>query len=958
MRIPAATYRIQFTPEFGFGQARAALSYLDELGISDIYASPIFHARSGSAHGYDVVDSNRLNPELGSVEEFEALLAAARQRQMGWVQDIVPNHMAYDSQNGMLMNVLENGPASPYADFFDIEWNHPYESLKGKILAPFLGRLYGECLEAGEITLHYDESGFTVRYYSLKLPVNIESYSDLVTDNLVRLRQQLGADHLDNIKLLGVLYALKNLAPNHDSPERGDQIVFVKRVLWDLYSNNDEIKHHVDANLAKFNGTKGQPETFNRLDRLLSQQWYRLSFWKVAAEELDYRRFFNINELISMRMEEEKVYRHTHAMTIKLTRAGKFTGLRVDHLDGLYDPLSYLRWLRRDAGDVYLAVEKILASDEDLPAEWPVEGTTGYEFFKYLNGIFCAHEQRRRFSQIYSRFTGIEATCAALTVEKKRLIIGKYMAGDIEALAVLLKSVSSRDRHAADFTLYGLKRALVEVLAFFPVYRSYVSHGRCSAQDRRWLSIAVERAEAANSGLLLELRFIKRFLFLQCDDHESEGKKHDWTNFVMRFQQLTGPLMAKGLEDTTLYVFNRLLSLNDVGGDADQFGVSVGEFHEFLKRRQEIWPHAMNATATHDSKRGEDARARINVLSELPDEWESQLRFWNRINRDKKTSVKGAEAPDRNDEYFLYQTLIGAYPVDGQPNESFLPNLKSYLIKAVREAKVHTEWLKPDLAYEEAFVHFAESILAPAADNRFRAEFLSVVNNIAYGGMLNSLAQTLLKITAPGVPDIYQGSELWDLSFVDPDNRRPVNYVARARCLEALKTAELTDRLGLLQDLLSHWQDGRIKLFMMAKLLRFRRAHAGLFSAGEFIPLNAVGEMGQQVCAFARRLGRLWTVAVAPRLIGHIAYRGRVPLGEELWGETAVKLPAEAPCFWVDAISGEPVTGAPPGAANRLSVASVFQHFPVALLYCENPMGCAQTLEENGRAASRQQHSA
>jgi (1->4)-alpha-D-glucan 1-alpha-D-glucosylmutase len=951
VKIPTATYRLQFTPEFGFGRARAALPYLHELGISDIYASPIFHARAGSAHGYDVVDSNRVNPELGSNEEFEALVDAARQCQLGWVQDIVPNHMAYDSQNRLLMDVLENGPASPYADFFDIEWNHPYESMKGKVLAPFLGRFYGECLEDGEITLHYDDSGLTVRYYSLQLPVNIEAYSEVLTDDLVGLRKQLGASHLDYIKLLGVLYALKNLAPSQESAERADQVIFVKRLLWDLYSSNNGIKRHLDKNLAKYNGTKGRPETFNQLDRLLAQQWYRLSFWKVAAEELDYRRFFNINELISLRMEDEKVYRHTHALTLDLVRAGKLTGLRVDHIDGLYDPLSYLSRLRHDAGVVYLTVEKILNVDEELPPEWPVEGTTGYEFLNYLNGIFCAHEQSRQFSQIYSRFTGIETSCAMLTVEKKRLIIGKYMAGDIEALAFLLKSISSRDRHAADVTLYGLKRALVEVLAFFPVYRSYVSHDQYSVRDRHWLTMAVERAHAANPGLLLELNFIKRFLLLDFDEHHSEESKYQWTHFVMRFQQLSGPLMAKGLEDTTFYVFNRLLSLNDVGGDPDRFGVSVVEFHEFLQRRQERWPHAMNATATHDTKRGEDARARINVLSELPDEWEGQLRSWGRINRTKKIRVKGAHAPDRNDEYFLYQTLIGAYPVSGQHDESFLARLKAYLVKAVREAKVHTEWLKPDLAYEEAYLNFAESILALSDNNRFLAEFLPFVNNIARGGMLNSLAQTMVKMTAPGVPDIFQGSELWDLSFVDPDNRRPVNYSARASWLEELNAAQSKDRLGLLEELLSHWQDGRVKLYLISRLLGFRRAHAELFNAGDYIPLNAVGAMDEQVCAFARRLGRVWAIAVVPRLVGRIAYRSGAPLGKELWGETALDLPAEAPRRWVDVISGESIEGAPMAASNLLSLASVFKHFPVALICLENPIGPSQDVEENLRAA-------
>ncbi len=755
MKIPSATYRLQFTPEFGFSEAAGVLPYLHALGITDIYASPIFYARAGSLHGYDVVDPNQLNPELGSAEAFESLHEHARRLGLGWVQDIVPNHMAYDGQNRMLMDVLENGEASPFFDFFDIDWQHPYESMRGKVLAPFLGGFYGECLENGEITLYYDQRGLGIRYFSLQLPVNLESYNEVLTQDVNSLRKRLGSRHLDFIKLLGVLYALKNIPPKQESADRADQILFVKQMLWELYTGTLEIKEHLDANIARFNGIPGNPESFSLLDRLLSQQYYRLSFWKVAAEELDYRRFFNINELISLRVEDEKVFRHSHTLIFKLVREGKFTGLRVDHVDGLYDPLGYLKRLRREAGDLYLTVEKILGVDEELPSAWPVEGTTGYDYLNFLNGIFCAGQQRRRFSQIYERFTGLETSWPALMPEKKRLIIGKYMAGDIESLAYLLKRVSSRDRHAADVTLYGLKRALVEVLAFFPVYRSYVSPGSFSAQDRNHLTTAVERAKEANAGLLLELNYIGRFLLLDFADHATDEERNRWTDFVMHFQQLTGPLMAKGSEDTALYVYNRLLSLNEVGGAPDRFGASVEEFHDFNLRRLARCPHAMNATATHDTKRGEDARARINVLSELPAEWEKNLRTWSRTNRAKKTKIRGAEAPDRNDEYFLYQTLIGSYPLS--QDAQFLERLTAYLIKAVREAKVHTEWLKPDGAYEQAFVDFARQILAPAESNRFTEEFLPFAKRIAYCGMFNSLSQTLLKIASPGVPDVYQG---------------------------------------------------------------------------------------------------------------------------------------------------------------------------------------------------------
>ena len=951
MRIPASTYRLQFTPSFGFKEASAALDYLAELGVTDLYASPIFHARSGSEHGYDVVDPNQLNPELGTADNFDELNAAARGRGLGWLQDIVPNHMAYDGQNVMLMDLLENGPASPYYDFFDVDWNHPYESMRGKILAPFLGGFYGDCLENGELMLGYDQSGLSIRYASLRFPVNIESYADVISHDLSALRKRLGAQHLDYIKLLGILYTLKNIPPKEESSERTDQIVFVKRMLWELYSNDAEIQRDIDANVTRFNGTKGKPESFNLLDRLLAQQWYRLSFWKVAAEELDYRRFFNVNELISMRMEDEKVFNHSHRLIVKLAREGKFTGLRVDHVDGLYDPLEYLQRLRRAAGDVYIAVEKILAFDEELPDDWPIEGTTGYEFLNFVNGLFCARAQRRKHNQIYSRFIDNDTSCGALVVEKKRLIIGKYMAGDIETLAHLLKGVSSRDRHAADVTLYGLKRALVEALAFFPVYRSYVSPARFAAADRAVLSVAVERAKAANAGLALELDFIERFLLLDFADHHGAEERISWTRFVMRFQQLTGPLMAKGFEDTTLYVYNRLLSLNDVGGDPERFfGVALDEFHDFNKRRIRLWPHTMNATATHDCKRGEDARARISVLSELPEEWDNRLKTWSRINRSKKRKVKGHEVPDRNDEYFLYQSLLGSYPAQGEPDADFTERLKAYIIKAVREAKVHTEWLKPDLAYETTFVKFAEAILAPSPEDHFLSEFVPFAGKIAYCGMFNSLAQTLLKIAAPGFPDIYQGTELWDLSFVDPDNRRPVDFAARRSLLRELKIREANDRAALLNEIFAHWGDGRIKLYLLHKLLSFRRDRGALFAAGDYLPLEASGELADRVCAFARRQDRSWVLAIVPRLIGKEVYRGGAPLGDDFWRGTMLHLPGSTPGQWVDVITGNTLTATSAAPVKALELGGVFKDFPVALLCDEEAAEELPNLKENTHA--------
>ncbi|HWP23983.1 MAG TPA: malto-oligosyltrehalose synthase [Candidatus Binatia bacterium] len=926
MRIPRATYRIQFTPAFGFAAAREIVPYLHRLGVTDIYASPIFHARQGSSHGYDVVDPTRLNPELGSEAEFDALIEAVRRRDMGWIQDIVPNHMAYDGQNRMLMDVLENGPASPYFDFFDIDWNHPYESIRGRVLAPFLGGFYGTCLENGEIALRYDQDGLSIHYYNLRLPVVIESYAAVFAHGLGALRRKLGGKHPDYVKLLGVLFVLKNLPPKEDTRERVDQVIFVKSMLWEL-CGNPQIKQWIDTNVARFNGVKGDPQSFDLLDRLLSEQLFRLSFWKVAAEELDYRRFFNINELISLRVEDERVFRHGHELIFKLARDGKITGLRIDHIDGLYDPFQYLERLRKEVGDLYIVVEKILDQQENLPADWPVQGNTGYDFLNHVAGLFCDAAKEKKLSQIYRRFSGVELSCREIAIEKKRLIIGKYMAGDIESLAHLLKSILSRDRHSADVTLYGLKRALVELLTFFPVYRSYVNDQRFTDADRRLLGQGIERSRQANPGLLLEIDFIARFLLLDYPEHLADEERRRWRHFVMRFQQFTGPLMAKGFEDTTLYVYNRLLSLNNVGGDPGQFGTSAEEFHRFNERRQARWPHSMNATSTHDTKRGEDSAARISVLSELAEEWKKGLASWSKLNRGQKTWLDRREAPDRNDEYALYQTLIGVFPFGGEVDGEFVERIQAYSIKAVREAKVHTEWLKPDLAYEEAFVRFIEAILTPSKSNRFLVEFSAFAEKIARYGALNSLTQILFKIASPGVPDFYQGSELWDLSLVDPDNRRPVDWGARQKALDSLAEPVACDPPAGAAKLLYDLRDGRTKLFLIQRALCARNKHPELFQSGAYLPLAVHGRFKDHLIAFARRHENHWAVAIAPRLITRLGSAEQFPLGDGVWQDTAVVLPEGAPKSWRDQI-----TDATMESEGHLCAGAALAHFPVALL--------------------------
>ena len=934
MRIPNATYRLQFHRSFTFLDATAIVSYLRDLGISDVYASPIFRARAGSLHGYDVVDPNQINPELGGSEKFGGLIGEIQRHGMGWLQDIVPNHMAYDSENWMLMDVLENGLNSAYASYFDIEWDHPMENMHHKVLAPCLGNFYGQCLEDGEIVLKYDAQGLAVHYFQLRLPINIECYSMVLTPSLGALRRKLGRHNPDLIKLLGVLYTLKNLPTSEEARERADQIVFVKNMLWELYTTNEEIKAFLDENIARFNGRPGAPETFNALDQLLAQQYYRLSFWKVATEEINYRRFFNINELISLRVEDPNVFELCHRLIFQLVRDGKITGLRIDHIDGLYDPAVYLRRIRQNLGEVHVVVEKILDMREDLPNDWLVCGTTGYEFANFVNQLFCDSDHEQKFTDLYRRFTGHNTAFADLVSEKKRLIIGRYMAGDVDRLAHLLKRVSSRDRFGGDITLYGLKRALVEVLTFFPVYRSYISHERFGAEDRIRMQETLGKAKEINPGLILELSFIGKFLMLENADKLSEQEKSQWIDFIMRLQQLTGPLMAKGFEDTTLYIYNRFLSLNEVGGDPSQFGLGPDAFHEFNLRRAQSWPHSLNATSTHDTKRGEDVRARLNVLSELPDEWERHVFEWGEMNRPHKRLIKGREVPDRNDEYFLYQSLIGALPLPAEEHAGFVDRIKNYTIKAVREAKVHTGWLKPDTEYEDTFLGFIEKILEPSKGNVFLAQLRQWTGRIARLGALNSLSQTLLKLTCPGAPDLYQGSELWDLHFVDPDNRQAVDFARRQRLLAAIKEREKENLHLLLLDLLTHWQDGRVKLFLIYKALNFRARQSELFQNGSYVPLAVSGTAARQVCAFARRDGVVWSLVAVPRLASGVFSADHAPLGRQgVWEDTAVELPGDSPAEWTHVFTGETLPARKTADGEKyLYLKDLLCDFPVALL--------------------------
>lgn len=929
MRVPTATYRIQFHSGFKFESAKKIISYLSELGISDLYASPIFKARVGSTHGYDVVDPTQLNPELGTLGNFEALIKEIQHYQMGWVQDIVPNHMAYDSENHWLMDVLENGSESDAFDYFDIEWDQAYDDIKGRVLAPMLGDFYGKCLENGEIQLSYSESGLSVNYFSLKLPVRIESYARFITQNLGHLGRFLGRRHPDFIKLLGILYLIKSALGETKGRERYDQIAFVKGLFWELYTQNSEVKEFVDSNVSFFNGEKGNPESFNLLDGLLKEQFYRLSFWKVGAEEINYRRFFTVNELISVKVQEIKVFHKTHTLISQLVEEGIITGLRIDHIDGLYDPTEYLKRLRDKTGDIYITVEKILELKENLPKIWQIQGTSGYDFLNYINGIFCCCDSEKQFNEIYTKFTHITNQYENLAIEKKQLIVEKNLAGDVDNLAQILKRIAGQSRLGIDFTMNGLKRTLSEVLILFPVYRTYVNGDGLSEEDSFYIKEVIETARGRIPLLLNELDFIEKLLLLEWDQSLTEEERALRLHFVMRLQQLSGPLMAKGIEDTLFYVYNRLISLNEVGGNPQKFGITVADFHEFNQRESIAWTYKMNATATHDTKRGEDVRARLNVLSEIPEEWEKQVKSWREINHSHKIHIRRKEVPSANDEYFFYQSLIGTYPFDESDNAKFIERLKDYMLKSVREAKVQTAWLRPDTAYEEGFLAFVEKVLAPSKSNQFLKEFVPFQKRIANYGIFNSLSQTLLKYAAPGVPDTYQGTELWDLSMVDPDNRRPVDYEQRMVILKNIKKRAKTDNPKLIEELLSTKEDGRIKLFITYKLLQARQENVEVFQKGSYLPLEVVGKFKDNIVAFARCFNNQMVIAIAPRFLTNLIEEGRYPCGEQVWEDTQLQIPQQLQSNWQDIFSKQVISNSKSGS---IAIAQILQHLPVALL--------------------------
>jgi (1->4)-alpha-D-glucan 1-alpha-D-glucosylmutase len=941
-----ATYRLQLHGGFGFLEARSLLPYLRNLGITTLYSSPLFKARRGSLHGYSVTNPLELNPELGSKAAFDHLVHKLKSHGMGLLLDLVPNHMAMSPSNPWWMDVLENGARSPYAVFFDIDWRPPKHTLENRVLLPVLGKPFGQALEDQELRLSLGEDGFRVNFYEYWFPLDPKTYGDILTFRLDELEAQLGEGHPALLGLQGLITTIEHLPPRTATSsarlkERLRKKEELQKRLWLLYQGSPEIKEFLDVNIRRFNGRRGEPVSFELLDTLLAKQPYRLAFWKMTLEIINYRRFFSINELIGIRVEDSRVFEATHALLFKLVGEGKVAGVRIDHIDGLYDPLEYLVRLKerltpKEKGSVDfpgfpMFVEKILARDETLPQDWPVCGTTGYDFLNLVNGIFVDGQGYRDLASLYARLTGFKGNFADLVYDKKKLIIETLFGGEVESLGHELSMLAEQDRHGQDIFLRDLVRALEEVTACLPIYRTYIRDYQVPDREHQYLKATITEARRRNptpGGPAYD--FLRRVLLLDFLPSFPEEKKASWLRFVMRWQQYTGAIMAKGLEDTALYIYNCLTSLNEVGSEARP--VTLAEFHRGNADRQANWPRTLNATSTHDTKRSEDVRQRLNVLSEMPQQWEECLTRWRRWNQKYLLRVDQLPVPDPHEEMLLYQTLVGGWPLTEPERLDFNHRLKAYLIKAMREAKVHTRWISPNPDHEEALLAFVDAILEPSPENRFLRDFQQFQEQVAFFGALNALSQVVLKIAAPGVPDFYQGTEMWDFSLVDPDNRRPVDYQKRTTLLKELQQKEARSPLSLFARLLAQWQDGAIKLFVTYKALNYRRAHLALFQEGDYLPLKSKGPEGQRLVAFARRRGEGWALAVVPRFSTHLAAPSRPPLGRAVWGEELLPLPAGAPKVWGNVLTGATVTTASGKSGPALSLAEIFQHLPVALL--------------------------
>ncbi|MDA8360638.1 MAG: malto-oligosyltrehalose synthase [Gammaproteobacteria bacterium] len=924
LAIPTATYRWQFHAGFPFREAQGLVAYLADLGISHCYASPYLRARRGSVHGYDIADHAHINPEIGSEEDHKRFLQELRSFGMGQILDIVPNHMSTTGYGNIWwQDVLENGQASLFADYFDIDWDPPKPEYAGKVLLPILGDQYGAVLERGDLRLVFDEKAgsFQVRYYDHRLPVDPRTYPRILNHDPALLARTLPVSQQD--RLLTLVRELEVLGERTRTDRgsrqaRADLSRHYKRSLAHMVAGSEALRDYIGQLVALFCGVPGEARSFDALHELLEEQAYRVASWRVASYEINYRRFFDVNELVALRAEDDEVFAATHRLILAWIAHGQVDGLRIDHPDGLHDPCAYYRRLQAaaaramgaaappaDGRALYVVVEKILARQEQVPGAWPIHGTTGYDFTALLGNLFVNKAGCEVLTAVYQEFVGAQPQFEDSLYECKSLVMRTALAGELFVLTNMLDKLSEADRHTRDFTRTALASALFDVVACFPVYRTYMAEDATSVTDAAYIQQAVARARVRNGAADLSVfDFIERMLLRADRAQWTQSYAQAALGFAMRFQQYTAPVMAKGLEDTLFYRYNRLVSLNEVGGDPSRFGISIEAFHHVNEERLAVFPHAMLCTSSHDTKRSEDTRARINVLSEMGLEWGVWVREWARMNAALRTDA----APSRADEMLFYQTVVGVWPLGplaAPVMAEMRERIQEYMTKAMREAKVRTNWLNPDVAYEKGVTDFINQALCMDPVSPFVSHVDANIRPVMRAGLFNSLSQVTLKLSVPGVPDIYQGTESWDFSLVDPDNRRPVDYALRrhmAQTAAAIAARPPHARRADLQALLADIESGLAKFYVTRQLLRLRRHYAALFGEGSYQGLEVRGERRAQVVAFVRRLKEQRLLVVVPCQAASLLDSASGQIKAASWGDTAVEM--EAAGSYEDALTG------------------------------------------------------
>ncbi len=917
MHIPSSTYRLQLNGQFTFNDVKNIIDYLDRLGISCIYASPFFKAAPGSMHGYDITDPHRLNPEIGSELQLQELAARLKEKNMSWLQDIVPNHMAYEDGNQRLRDILERGPGSEFGDYFDINWQHPDKELKGKLLLPFLGNEMNHCLQKGEISLRFDETGFIIRYFNNSWPVSISAYHLLLN--------HFQSEKLNIEKETYETYS-KELIHLSEQAVAGINLKEWQRIRekWILsVFNNEPFKSTIQLNVQRINSQQ------LLLKEILDQQYYVLDFWRITEKKINYRRFFTVNSLICLRMEDKKVFDDYHRYIHSLYLRKYLQGLRIDHIDGLYDPAEYIDRLRKLVGEeCYIIAEKILAPNEELPADWKLQGTSGYEFLSDVSRLLTNQEGAQQLVEYYREQIGNKKSYAEIAYEKKLFILLQYMQGELDNLLYYFEELKLLP--AGKRPDKNLKKALAVLMAAFPVYRIYP--GAFPIDRLKFVEQAFQKALQKSPELKGELEIFQRLF--EIPPHSSDEGRSEIL-FLKRLMQFTGPLAAKGVEDTTFYLYNPLISHNEVGDAPGKLSIGLETFHRKMMIRKQHSAFSLNTTSTHDTKRGEDARLRINVLSEIAGEWQKAVNQWRSINQPLKKNISGKSVPALNEEYFIYQSMLGGFPANlpqlkettgklSPPGEEDIKRLKEYIQKFLREEKLYTDWAEPDEAYEEACFSFIDGLFNE--QHAFLSTFIPFVNKVISYASVYSLGQALIKLTAPGIPDTYQGCELWDLSYVDPDNRRPIDYNKRIKFLDTIikKENQGSELFGFLE---KNRNEGVEKMYVTYKSLNFRKKHPDLFIHGEYLPLKIEGGE-KDALAYARVWNGEWAVIVIPLDLVNKMKAGENLPDKKIWKDLKLQLPSMAPQLWTNEFTGGICQG-----KDSLLLSEIFSMFPVALLH-------------------------